>query len=161
MQGEPKMQNLGETTPPNHRKNGPCRRVLLLHLPHTLTPRREAMLKNMFFCALLCVFTLLCAPHVDNAWAADKDKPYLGTWVDASGKKVHTYIFSENSVDYKIDGKSQRKFPSSAAYAHDGKGYTVTLSGMKFFYLEIKGNDAMNVCDAWNKKNCVPVTRKK
>lgn len=117
--------------------------------------------KAIFMCVMLCALALISALHTGNAWAADNDKPYIGTWVDANGKKVHTYIFSKNSVDYKINGKSQRKFPSSASYARDGKGYTVTLSGRKFFYLEFKTNNAMIVCDAWNKKNCVPVIRKK
>ena len=118
--------------------------------------------KNIFFVAL-CMFSLACVLLVGSAMAAGADKPYIGTWIDTdtSSKSVHKYIFSEDTADYQIDNKSQNKFPSPATYAVDGKGYTVSLCGMNFFYLEVQDANTMKVCDAWNKDTCVVVAKEK
>ena len=116
--------------------------------------------KKLLGIAMLGIFTFICILPVNLA-CADSGKPYLGTWLDNSDNQVHKYIFSEDKVDYQIGGKSEAMFPEAASYTPQGKGYNVNLQGMKFFYLEIKSSDTMNVCDAWNPGNCVLVTREK
>ena len=118
--------------------------------------------KNIFF-ATLGVFGLMCVLLVGSAAAADANKPYIGTWIDtdSSGKSVHKYVFSADTADYQIDNKKQGNFPAAATYAADGKGYTVSLGGMNFFYLEVQDANTMKVCDAWNKDTCVVVAKEK
>ena len=118
--------------------------------------------KNVFWVAL-CMFSLVCVLLVGSAMAADGDKPYVGTWIDtdSSTKSVHKYIFSADTADYQIDNKNQGKFPCPATYTAEGKGYTVALSGMNFFYLEVQDDNTMKVCDAWNKDTCVVVAKEK